>query len=187
VGRSPFSFFPDGGAKKTVSHNSYTATTEFFVDYVEAHPRPKGWGPQLRADFTRTWNSADPVAIIGDTPMSGEAPVEIVAPPTKATVLSVRGSLLETDDGTPWGMGASARYLFAGAKNDASPFNGYARLRLELWAYYFFNKTPTNTRLGVAPYVDMHISEQMPGLDKRDDTEFGILVQLRIGTVLREY
>jgi len=186
-GRAPFSFYPNGGAKQTRSHNSYTGTAEFLIDHEELKPKAIGLTPQLRVDFARAWSAADPVAVVSDMSMPGIVPVEIVSPPTKNTTLSFRGSFLGTKAGTNWGAGASARYLRVGAKNDASPLDGYSRLRLEVWGYYFFEGKPTNTRLGFAPFFDAHISEAGAGLDKGDKYEYGVLVQLRVGTILREY
>lgn len=183
-GMSRFEYFPDGDkdAKRSDTHSSGAIE----VEYRKLVARTGGVQlvPQVRVRWARDWKPADKVGVVipGVAPKPDTVKEMIIDAPGVAPETSIRFAMPFTF-GSELGYGPSLKYTLTGDKGDYLPGHKVQRARGEWFFYWFPSDLKPGGRIGIGPYVDYRVS----GTDDLRQTEYGALIDLRLGAKLADY
>lgn len=183
-GVSRFEYFPTGNKDVTSSDTHQSGAVELEYRKLVARTGGLQLVPQLRVRWARDWKPADKIGVVipGVAPKPDTVKDLILDPPGVAPETSVRFAMPFTF-GSEFGFGPSLKYTLTGDKGDYLPGDKVQRARGEWFFYWFPSDLKAGGRIGIGPYVDYRVS----GADDLHETEYGALVDLRLGAKLLDY
>lgn len=183
-GVASYYFYPERSeSKESLRRSAFSGGLQYLY-YYGAYSSGFQCAPQARAKLSSSQKAgstqyfASPNASDPNRVRSA-----VVDPPTREMSADVRFSIpVYPGWSAPVAIGPSAIVQTTGR----SDLFASRTLRGELWTYIFASgekegASPSNLRIGIAPYYESQSGE---GGDKVD---YGVLLQLRVGTVLLEY
>lgn len=185
-GVAKYAYNPDGATEeKKESHSSYAAELRFL--WYHGAPKSNGiqFAPQVYGRYDRSYKDADKEQRVTPKELGVPAVVKEVIPnpPSAKPQTLLRLAMPLYGFGGPVAIGPAVALAMSGDNGDTIG-SSLVRTRAEMWVYFFpKDDGKSNVRIGLAPFYD----RRLKGTDKRDETEYGALLQLRVGTNLLEY
>lgn len=186
-GTANYRYYPNGGSSAVVErHGSVAAEVRWFSYSTEARPAAVQWAPQVRLRYAREWSKGDVVGVV--VPGSGATPStvknQVITPPSSTPQLSIRVAVPTYLGRGLMGFGPAVTYALSGDAGRWNPTTKTGRAGLETWVYSFpTQEGTTSLRLGAAPFV----SYRTHGSDAFGQWEYGVLLQVRVGTAALEF
>jgi hypothetical protein len=184
-GYARFEYFPSG--VETDRQHKSGQSVAFEAQWMQFHPLPRSGrqvAPQLRVRYARDWRAADEVGVVVPGAAGAPATVQdlVIAPPDVKPELSGRIAVPFTFGGE-FGYAPAVMYTASGSSGDWGPGSKIGRVRGEAFVYWFPATVTGGGRVGLGAYVDRRVR----GTDTRDETEYGALLDVRLGANLLEY
>lgn len=189
-GIKDYPYFPNGGKTKE-NERKQSGAVGLRLAYSYKHGVKRGFhiNPQLFFRSDHSWKAADKTGIVtpGDSNQPAMVSNKVIKGPSIAPLTTLRIFLpLYPGWNTPLAFGGA--FSHGWANKDDGWFGGdVQRSRGELWLYFYPKEDDTtNVRLGLGPFYDWR-SHGSADDDDQEKHVYGLLVQLRVGTLPLEY
>ena len=190
--RKGFTYTPDLrdiSSKSKQDADSYFTALRARYFYGRGTTGGSGWqvSPQIRVKYEKTYGAGPKVGVV--IPAADDHPSTVVdvtnGPPSYFRSLrALCAVFLYPGTGPSVAYAPVVSFSATGRQNSDDVTGGPARLQIESWLFFFpvVSGIP-NVRIGISPFLSTRTS----GEDSLEKTEYGGLLQLRIGTEAYEY